>query len=311
MAEEDKLDLYHYTPSKVAAALFAALFAISTILHFYQSIVQNSRRAWCTYPYSNTPIQIRPIYQNKANKCILVMTAFLVGALFEVVGYSARIQSAYDTSKTTPFIIQTLCILLAPALMAASVYMILGRIILLTSGERFALIRRTWLTKIFVVGDLLSFAAQGIGGGMLTNNDGTIQEQLDRQKKGKNIILLGLWLQIIFFGLFLLVAVLFQIRGRQHLRSLPQNLGWQKHLYTLYAVAGLILVRSLFRVAEYIQGTDGFLYTHEVFLYIFDALLIFGAMVAMNVTHPADIARLLREKERGFGTGEMDRLGSA
>lgn len=239
------------------------------------------------------------------------MTAFLVGAIFEVVGYSARIQSAMNVHETTPFIIQTLCILLAPALMAASIYMILGRIIELTSGEPYALIRRTWLTKIFVLGDVLSFVAQGIGGGMITNHNGSIQDQLDRQKTGKNIILIGLWIQIIFFGVFLLVAILFQFRGRHHFKTLPQGLGWQRHLYTLYTVAFLILVRSLFRVAEYVQGVDGFLYTHEVFLYVFDAVLIFIAMVAMHVNHPADIARLLLNKGSLFGTAEMDRLGPA
>lgn len=286
MAEDDKLELYLYNPSKVAAVLFAILFGISTLLHFYQSIFQNRRRAW-------------------------FMTAFLIGALMEVVGYSARIVSINDTSKLNPFIVQTLCILLAPALMAATIYMILGRIILLTSGEPYAFIRRTWLTKIFVLGDVLSFVAQGIGGGMLTNHDGTIQEQLDRQKTGKNIILIGLWLQIVFFGLFLLVAVLFQVRGRHHFKTLPQGLGWQKHLYTLYAVAFLILVRSLFRVIEYVQGVDGYLYSHEVFLYVFDSTLVFAAMVALNVIHPADIARLLVEKRTNFGmNGEMDRLGS-
>jgi len=238
------------------------------------------------------------------------MTAFLIGGLAEVVGYAARLVSAYDQEASTPFIIQTLCILLAPALMAATIYMILGRIILLTSGEPFALIRRTWLTKIFVLGDVLSIAAQGIGGGMLTNDNGTIQEQADRQKTGKNIILIGLWIQIAFFGVFLLVALLFQFRGRHHFKRLPQGLGWQKHMYTLYAISFLILVRSLFRVIEYIQGVDGYLYTHEVFLYVFDAALVFIAMAAMNFVHPADIARLLRNKERSFETGEMDRLSS-
>jgi hypothetical protein len=279
MASDD--NLYNYTPSKAAAAIFAVLFGISTLLHIYQSIFQNGRRAW-------------------------FMTAFLVGALFEVVGYSARIASANDVQARTPFIIQTLLILLAPALMAATIYMILGRIIQLTSGERFALIRRTWLTKIFVLGDVLSFIAQGIGGGMITNNNGTLQEQADRAKLGKNVILVGLWIQIIFFGIFLLVALLFQFRGRQHFQTLPAGLGWKKHMYTLYGVGFLVLVRSLFRVAEYIQGVDGYLYSHEAFLYIFDALLIFIAMVAMNVVHPADIARLLKGKDSLGRGAEMD-----
>lgn len=62
-----------------------------------------------------------------------------------------------------PYIIQTVLILLAPALYAASIYMILGRIILLLDAEPYALIRRKWLTKFFVVGDVVSFVMQGIG----------------------------------------------------------------------------------------------------------------------------------------------------
>lgn len=52
-----------------------------------------------------------------------------------------------------PFIIQSLLILIAPALMAASIYMVLGRIILLTEGEVHSIIKRRWLTKLFVFGE--------------------------------------------------------------------------------------------------------------------------------------------------------------
>ena len=58
---------------------------------------------------------------------------------------------------------QTLLILLAPVLFAASLYMELGRIILLVDGESASLVRRTWLTKIFVGGDVLSFLVQSAG----------------------------------------------------------------------------------------------------------------------------------------------------
>jgi hypothetical protein len=58
---------------------------------------------------------------------------------------------------------QSLLLLLAPALFAASIYMVLGRIIRLTDGESHSLIRASWLTKIFVTGDVLSFLAQSGG----------------------------------------------------------------------------------------------------------------------------------------------------
>lgn len=39
----------------------------------------------------------------------------------------------------------------------------LGRIILMVKGERCALVRVNWMTKIFVAGDVLSFLMQASG----------------------------------------------------------------------------------------------------------------------------------------------------
>lgn len=62
-----------------------------------------------------------------------------------------------------PYVMQSTLLLVAPALFAASIYMELGRIILLVKGEKFAIIRVTWMTKIFVAGDVLSFLMQASG----------------------------------------------------------------------------------------------------------------------------------------------------
>jgi hypothetical protein len=70
---------------------------------------------------------------------------------------------------------QSLLILIAPALFAASIYIILGRIILLVDGERYALVRRKWLTKIFVAGDVLSFMLQGGGTSMCMNAEQSLR----------------------------------------------------------------------------------------------------------------------------------------
>ncbi|KAF2731159.1 RTA1 like protein [Polyplosphaeria fusca] len=198
---------------------------------------------------------------------------------------------------------QSLLLLLAPALFAASIYMVLGRIILLTDGEKFSLIRRTWLTKIFVGGDVLSFLLQSTGGALLSTAD----DKPDNLKLGENVIMGGLFAQIVFFGFFVVVAIIFQTRGRAHLETL--EVPWYKHLVVLYVTSTLILIRSIFRVVEYIQGNDGYLMRMEVFLYVFDALLMFKVMLAMNVIHPGDIAPMLKQKEansKGQAV-EMDR----
>lgn len=62
-----------------------------------------------------------------------------------------------------PYVMQSLLLLLAPALLAASIYMILGRIITLTDGDSRSMIKRRWITKIFVAGDIISFLGQSAG----------------------------------------------------------------------------------------------------------------------------------------------------
>lgn len=83
----------------------------------------------------------------------------------EVIGYVGRSIGAHEYPDCTlvPYILNILLPLVAPALFAASIYMVLGRIIRKTGGEELSLIRVTWLTKIFVLGDILSFLVQVIG----------------------------------------------------------------------------------------------------------------------------------------------------
>jgi len=80
-----------------------------------------------------------------------------------MVGFIGRFISHNDVWALGPFIMQSLLILLAPALFAASIYTILGRIILLVDGERYSLVCQNWLTKLFVSGDIFSFLLQGTG----------------------------------------------------------------------------------------------------------------------------------------------------
>jgi hypothetical protein len=66
-----------------------------------------------------------------------------------------------------PYIIQSILILLGPAFFAGSIYMVLGRLIQVLEGEDYSLIRVKWLTKLFLLGDILSIFGQG--GGESTN----------------------------------------------------------------------------------------------------------------------------------------------
>lgn len=57
----------------------------------------------------------------------------------------------------------------------------------------------------------------------------------------------------------------------------------------LYGSSALIMIRSIFRVIEYVMGEDGLLMAKEAYIYIFDATLIFLVSIGFNVFHPSAI----------------------
>jgi hypothetical protein len=123
-------------------------------------------------------------------------------------------------------------------------------------------------------------------------------------KTGENIIIGGLVVQLLFFGCFVITSAIFHIRMRRvpTAKILAQSIPWERQLYALYGASLLILVRSLFRLIEYAQGNDGYLISHEVFLYIFDSTLMLATMVWLALIHPSEITALL-----GKGKGKAVR----
>lgn len=97
------------------------------------------------------------------------------------------------------------------------------------------------------------------------------------------------------FGMFILVAVTYDIRIRRHPtpRSLSTSLNWKGDLSALYVSSALIFIRSVYRLLEYAQGNNGWLMTREWTLYVFDATLMLIVMVMFNWWHPSHVAALL------------------
>jgi hypothetical protein len=123
------------------------------------------------------------------------------------------------------------------------------------------------------------------GGGILAKGS------RDNLKLGERLITIGLAIQFIFFGFFMVVSAAFHYRIALYPTVHCQTLivPWKRSLHTLYIASTLIMARSVFRIVEYIQGSDGFLLKKEMYLYIFDASLMFLTMVVFNVFHPSKV----------------------
>lgn len=153
--------------------------------------------------------------------------------------------------------------------------MILGRLIQSLRADHLSIVPVKWVTKIFVTGDIIAFGLQAGGGGI--QSGGT----LHLFELGEKIIIAGLFCQIVVFGFFVLTSLTFHFRLLKHPanQAIAKRIPWRRYLYVLYSTSAIILVRSAFRVVEYIQGNGGYLISHEIFLYIFDTLLMAAVML--------------------------------
>jgi hypothetical protein len=114
---------------------------------------------------------------------------------------------------------------------------------------------------------------------------------------GSRLILSGLVLQILIFGFFVAVAVVFhlRLRFRPTKRSRDSSPSWEKAIMILYTTSGFIMIRSIVRVVEFVEGFDGFIILHEVFLYVLDAVPMLAVMLILNVCHPSSFSTRARK----------------
>lgn len=274
--DHDRFVLYRYTPSLPVASITTVVFGLLTAAHIYRMF---RTRSWFCIP-------------------------FIIGGIFETIGYIGRCISHSDNKALAPFIIQSLLILLGPALYAASIYMTLGRIILAVRAPHLSIIPTRWQTRLFVCGDVVAFLTQMAGGRIQASGNGN-ESTINI---GEDTILAGLWLQIVFFGFFVACSTVFHVRCRRKptAASADPGMPWQRMMIMLYTVSGLILVRSLFRVVEYIQGNAGFLLRNEWPIYVFDALLMALVMLIFLIWYPST----LRERVKYAGGEGVETLAS-
>ena len=124
----------------------------------------------------------------------------------------------------------------------------------------------------------------------------------DHSDTGRTILIIGLVIQILFFALFVVVAVLFHLRiAKNPTQKIRKNsIPWKEHLVNIYMASILVLVRCIFRLIEYAMGKDSYLMTNEWTIYVFDAMLIVFVMVAFAVIHPSEVGALLNGKGRAI-----------
>lgn len=151
-------DYYKYDPSLPAAVIFIVAFGVSGFYHAYQVA---RLRSWYFIPFV-----IGCAGKNSKKHPYLPDKQTNIDYTVEAIGYGGRAINASEDSgqwSKGPYIIQPLLLLLGPPFYAASIYMVLGRLIRLLEADKYSMVRLKWLTKIFLFGDIVSILAQGMG----------------------------------------------------------------------------------------------------------------------------------------------------
>ncbi|KAF2141573.1 uncharacterized protein K452DRAFT_271181 [Aplosporella prunicola CBS 121167] len=267
---EAPFDFYKYNPSATAGWAFLILFAIGGTVHSGWMIYL---RSWFFIP-------------------------LILGCAGEAGGYWGRIKAHDHIRSSGPYLLQMMLLLASPPFLACTIYMTLGRIIRNLDAHKLSLIRTTWLTKLYIVIDVGSFVAQIMGSAMQASADGAA--------KGVKIVTYGLVFQEVAFVFFLLIAGLFHVRLNRTPTPLSRHpqVRWQRHMWALYATSGLIFVRNLYRIVEFVQGGDGTVATHEAFMYVLDAGLMLSVVVVFAVVHPGQLMRAIQRVQKSPGLEE-------
>ncbi|KAG5976135.1 hypothetical protein E4U55_007486 [Claviceps digitariae] len=243
--------IYGYQPSLAANATFLALFVLVGLVHGYLGY------RWRSWGF---------------------MVGMLLGCVSEVVGYAGRIMLYNNPFSFVGFMIQIVCLTIAPVFYTASIYVTLSKTIIHFAPE-LSRFNPAFFYWIFIPFDVVCLALQAAGGAMSTTSTGD-------DRSGVNISMAGLALQVIVLTAFAGCFADYMIR---YVRSdKARKFDWRLRSFFggLVTSTLLILARCAYRVAELKDGYDGHLIREEAPFIVLEGVLIVLAAVALCFGHP-------------------------
>ncbi|KAJ5508447.1 RTA-like protein [Penicillium freii] len=256
------VNFYPYTPSATAGYAFMGMFGVATIFHLV-----------LMFPF-------RAAY----------FIPLVLGGVCETFGYYGRAWSHEDRREISSWALQEMLILSAPPLLAATVYMVLGRIIRSFDAEHLVRMSPKSITVIFVLNDVLTFCTQLGGAGVQVTGDENIMAI------GKKVVLAGLIFSLAVFCFFIWIAASLHrrlLRTPTNILAM-NNLNWQRYMLAIYAACFALMLRNLVRTIQFGASKDSALNQKEVYIYVFDGFLMFFSMVVLGVYHPALLIKKAR-----------------
>lgn len=270
---------YHYTPTRAICILFIILFAVSTLWHAFNGV---RYRLWWVIP-----------------------TIFLAGG-GETAGWVGRTMSSYDVTNRTGFMVQIVCLILAPTPLLASIFIIFSNLAQ-KIGTCYSRLTPRLYSRVFLTCDIIALVIQGGGGGIAAGANTASQ-----QKLGSNVMLIGIIFQTVAMAIFILLATEFFVRYAANRPARPHDAvarsgALHPKLKRMALGAGLatlfLSIRAVYRLFELADGWNGAINSTQWYFNLFDGAMVVLAMYTLNVFHPGPLLFAVADVDGGADVG--------
>ncbi|KAG8717877.1 hypothetical protein FRC08_006472 [Ceratobasidium sp. 394] len=266
---------FNYIPTGWVGITFLVLFGVTTAAHLLEAVFL---RTWFMIP-----------------------TLVLCG-IGELIGWAGRYWGHLSPTNEDAFMQQICATVISPSFLTAAMFLILPRIVD-EMGPQYSRISARLYARIFITADVAALVVQAVGGAMASTANTP-----EGSRRGGNIMLAGIVIQLVAVILFTILALEFTIRYtlNKPARTSSSTQNEQTQKYTGWALVprgivlmlvGLaiatlfVLIRSVYRTIELSDGWNGVIISTEKWFNWFDGMPILVAMVTLNVFHPGILLR--------------------
>ncbi|KAF9121870.1 hypothetical protein BGW39_010209 [Mortierella sp. 14UC] len=232
-----------------------------------------------------------------------------IGSFACSLGFLVRLGLDPHNLLVPLFVLQNILIIATPSAFLAFNYILYGRFVtaidpqfsfnqshLRMEKSRYCLIPPRIVGRIFVVSDITTFLIQVAAGSMVGNAAG---KNASIANIGDKLFLTGVCAQGISYGLFtvLLSHTLMRLVADRRKAGLNQSerswMGLDRNIAItvgcLYVSSLFIIIRSVYRIIEFVQGHEGYLISNEVFLFVLDAVPLVFAIGVWAIVWPTEL----------------------
>ncbi|KAF4628852.1 hypothetical protein G7Y89_g9294 [Cudoniella acicularis] len=250
-----RYSVFEYRPSLAANSIFLALFALSGVLHLIQGF-----HSWKSRRYSTQ---------------WFYCWAMVLGCVTEIIGYLGRILMHSNPFDFNYFLIQIVCLTIAPAFFSAAIYITLGQCVTALKHPR---TNPKHYAYIFIPSDIISLTLQGAGGGLSSGS---------AHQTGVNLSLAGLAFQVFSLTVFSILALdwIRYWRSSNENAILPRK--FKVFAWLLIVAVLLILARCAYRIDELSEGYDGSLFHDQTTFIVLEGVFMSITAFMLNLSNPS------------------------